>query len=239
MTRKNQYFHFKKFSIDHSDAEMKVGTDGVLLGAWLTVRNPIRVLDIGTGSGLIALMLAQRTGNQTNIDAVDMAEKDCGVAIRNVQDSPWQEKVKVYCSRIQDYQSSEKYDLIVSNPPFFINSYKPPAGRREHVRHTTELSFDDLIESVDRLLSDDGFFNVILPCAEAIHFRELALARKLYCSRISGFRPRKTKPLERTLMEFSRKESSATEEEILFLDESNDFSEQYKVLTRDFYLKFE
>jgi tRNA1Val (adenine37-N6)-methyltransferase len=237
MSRQSKHFHFKQFSVRHDAATMKVGTDGVLLGAWVDVQHANRILDIGTGSGLIALMLAQRSSPQTIIDAVEVEEADAALALENAQQSPWPEKIKIYHTRIQQFQTVLRYDLIVSNPPYFNNSQEPPDQRRIETRHTTLLSHHDLVQSVLRLLSPEGNFSVILPYAEGLLFKELAIDAGLHCSRQWSFRTRAQKPIERWLFNFSRRAMPPDNGEILLYNEHNDWSLEYRILGRDFYLK--
>jgi tRNA1Val (adenine37-N6)-methyltransferase len=236
MAKSDPYFRFKQFVIDHSRATMKVGTDGVLLGAWTKIHNAKTILDIGTGSGVIALMLAQRSGKDTLIDAVEIEREDADLANENVKNSPWSTKIKVFCHPVQEFNPGIRYDLIVSNPPFFSNSWAPPDQRRYQTRHTTSLSFSELIAASDRLLKEDGRLNVVLPVAESNHFIKTAESKGLYNSRRWSFRTRPGKPVERWLLEFSRIKITLDEGEILHYQSGNEWSEVYKTLTRDFYL---
>ncbi|MCW5909500.1 MAG: methyltransferase [Cyclobacteriaceae bacterium] len=234
--RDKSVFRFKQFNIRHSHATMKVGTDGVLLGAWAGIENTKRILDVGTGTGVIALMLAQRTSPDAHIDAIDISAEDCEVAQQNVAQSPWPEKIKVHHAALQEY-FSEPYDLIVSNPPYFINSYKPPTEKRIQARHTEQLSFADLLTAAGRLLTPSGSLQVVLPCTEGLQLIMLAERHALYCARKWSFRTRANKPIERLLLEFSRQKRTVNEGEILLYDTADEWSDQYRLLTRDFYLK--
>ena len=234
---KQRLFRFKKFTVDHSGATMKVGTDGVLLGAWLDIRDAHTILDIGTGSGVIALMMAQRTDVASQIDAVEIEKADAEQAIQNVNNSPWPEKVKVHCQPIQDFRPGLKYDLIVSNPPFFRDSFQPPDVRRRQARHGDTLCHADLIECVCRLLQETGTFNIILPPVEAQLFIDLAKENQLHLTRRCLFRTRAHKAPERWLMEFSRRSGTIYEDEVLLYSSGEHWSEGYRSLTQDFYLK--
>jgi tRNA1Val (adenine37-N6)-methyltransferase len=233
---KHRLFRFKNFNVDHSRSAMKVGTDGVLLGAWADVTDARQILDIGTGSGVIALMLAQRTADDVQIDAVEMEAEDAAQAIENISNSPWPGKIIVHHSSIQSFATSKKYDLIVSNPPFFINSFHPPDPRRIQVRHATSLSQKDLLNAVLSLLHETGKFNIILPAAEGETFVNLAGVTPLHVSRKTLFRGRASKPPERWLLEFTRQHSSVEENELVMYD-GDEWSVPYRRLTRDFYLK--
>ena len=235
--KSNSYFHFKQFSVRHDRCAMKVGTDAVLLGAWVNVTNARTILDIGTGSGVIALMLAQRTTQSTIIESVEIEKDAADQAAENFLQSPWPSKLKVEHLAIQDYISADRFDLIVTNPPYFNKSLAAPDKRRHDVRHTSMLPYEELLSSVARLLSPEGRFNVILPYAEGKLFSEVALRYQLYCSRRYSFRSRREKPVERTLMEFTRTMRSLDEGEILLYDTELEWSADYQELTRDFYLK--
>ncbi|HEY0654758.1 MAG TPA: methyltransferase [Chryseosolibacter sp.] len=230
-------FHFKQFTISHDQSSHKVGTDGVLLGAWVDISDAHRILDIGTGSGVIAIMLAQRTGAEAKIDAVELQEHDAVQAGLNVKKCPWSEKITVIHSAIQGFQPSHLYDLIVSNPPFFINSWLPPDESRSKARHAGDLSFPTLLQSAARLLSFEGKFAVVLPFTEANQFIELAKEFGLHLHRRMSFRSRQDKPVERLLIEFSRKPVDVKTEELVLYATDEEWTEEYRALTRDFYLK--
>jgi tRNA1Val (adenine37-N6)-methyltransferase len=237
MPKSGTHFHFKQFSICHARSSMKVGTDGVLLGAWARVGSSHRILDIGTGSGVIALMLAQRTEHDAMIDAVEIDSDDAAQATENVVTSPWPQKIIVHNKAVQEFIPPYKYDLIISNPPYFNNSQKPPAERRTQTRHTTTLSFEMLLKAVDILLSEHGKFNVILPYQEGLEFLHLASVANLYCTRKYSFRTRAEKPIERWLLEFSRENIIQELGEILLYNDNLTWSHDYSKLTSDFYLK--
>lgn len=235
--KKVRDFHFKKFSVSQEGSTHKVGTDGVLLGAWVDVLDTKTVLDIGTGSGVIALMLAQRTADDVMIDAVEMQAADAAEAKKNVSRSPWPGRITVHNIDIQSFSAFIRYDLIVSNPPYFINSWLPPGENRTKVRHTESLTFAELLDAVAKYLNPHGRFAVILPFQEAQQFIPLASARSLFCIRQCNFTTREHKPIERVLMEFSFIRSVVITEELLLYQEDDTWSEPYKNLTKDFYLK--
>jgi tRNA1Val (adenine37-N6)-methyltransferase len=234
--KSSAHFHFKKFRIAHDRSTHKVGTDGVLLGAWVAIENVNRILDIGTGTGVIALMVAQRTPPEVQIDAVEFEKEDAAQATENVLQSPWPGKIKVYHTAIQDFHPDKKYDLMVSNPPYFVNSSLPPEKKRSQARHTRELSFEDLLYSAHRLLAPSGRLAVILPFEEGLTFLELAKGRHLYCQRQCAFRSRSHKPIERWLFEFGDRERAFVNEELVLYDDGEAWSAQYRRITQDFYL---
>ena len=234
--KSGSHFHFKQFSIAHDRCTHKVGTDGVLLGAWVNVEKVNTILEIGTGSGVVAIMLAQRTAAETKIDAIEIEKDDAQQAMDNVQHSPWKEKVRIHLCAAQDFYPNKQYDLIVSNPPYFINSQHPPKQKRKQARHTESLSFAELLDTVIRLLKDDGKFAVILPFREGLQFITLAQEYKLYCNKQIAFKTRAHKPVERWLLEFSYQKVINQQNELLLYHHSNEWSEQYKNLTREFYI---
>ncbi|MBX2945261.1 MAG: methyltransferase [Cyclobacteriaceae bacterium] len=235
---KSDQFHFKQFSVTHKRSSMKVGTDGVLLGAWVNVTHVKSVLDIGTGSGVIALMIAQRSG-ASHIDAVELDMDAAEDARENFKQAPWAERLHLYHCPVQLFQTKKKYDLIVSNPPYFSNSYKPENENRMVARHTESLSFQDLLEAANKWLNPAGRLAVILPAAEGKLFKTWAQAAGMVCIREWTFQTRRNKPVERQLMEFARMHKTIEHGKILLYehDSGETWATDYINLTRDFYLK--
>jgi tRNA1Val (adenine37-N6)-methyltransferase len=231
------YFHFKKFSVRHDRSGMKVGTDGVLLGAWVNVHNTTHILDIGTGTGVIALMLAQRAAQSVTIDAVEIDALAHADAQENIAASPWHDRIHLHQIAVQQFNTAVTFDLIVTNPPFFQKSYKPPTAQREIARHTEQLTFDEILSITEKLLAPNGKLNLILPYTEGLQFIELALHKGLHCSRKWIFRTRENKPVERFLLEFGWEKKETEESEILLYSSGEEWSDGYKALTREFYLK--
>lgn len=218
---------------------MKVGTDGVLLGAWCDIQNSQNALDIGAGTGLIALMIAQRT-EQTIIHSVEIDEDAYEQCHFNFQQSPWFDRLTVFHQPIQEYwrSTNETYDLIVSNPPFFSGGTFSEKQQRTNVRHTVKLPHGDLLIAVRRLLSPKGKFCVILPFIEGLRFEELAKTYHLYCTKMMEIKPLANKPVERLLLQFERTEGSQQKEELIIQNEGrNNWTKDYIALTGDFYLK--
>lgn len=232
-------FRFKQFSIRQDRCPMKVGTDGVLLGAWAGVRPcDRRMLDIGTGMGLIALMLAQRAP-EAYITGVDI--DDVSQARENADASPWGGRVAFERCPVQEFAASETFDLIVSNPPFFVDSLTCPDEGRTAVRHAVHLPFDDLRDAVLRLLAPAGRFAVILPTPEAARFLAVCAGR-LALTRRTDVRTTPRRPAKRALMEFARADGGTEEPEtselVVGTGEHECYTPEYRALTRDFYLKF-
>jgi tRNA1Val (adenine37-N6)-methyltransferase len=236
--KKVKDFVFKQFKVSQDHSTHKVGTDGVLLGAWVNIRGSKRILDIGTGSGVIALMLAQRNKDAI-VDALEIQETDARQAETNFLGSPWPSRLKCIHKPVQQFVADLPYDLIVSNPPYFSNSFHPPTEKRVTVRHTTSLPFDDLLSNVTRLLSRSATCGFILPAAEANIFIDQAKAYQLFLVRKCDFRSRSFKAVERVLMELSFEEQPLMVESLVLYaeDTGEEWSDDYKRLTRDFYLR--
>ncbi len=230
-------FHFKKFSVSHNESAHKVGTDGVLLGAWANVHGAKHILDIGTGSGVIALMLAQRSDEDARIEAVEIQERGAREARMNVQRSPWPEKIKIHHISIQAFFPNQSFDLIVSNPPFFIDSLASPVEERTKARHSSTLTFSDIVTFAINHLVPTGRLAVVLPEAEGKEFEQLAADSGLHVQRKLVFRSRKHKPVERLLMEFTFAQRLPEITELVLYAENDNWTTEYRKLLSDFYLK--
>lgn len=231
-------FKFKQFTIHQDKCPMKVGTDGVLLGAWAAVEKDKRVLDIGTGSGVVAIMLGQRN-EQAIIHGVEVDADAYEQARQNMEKAPWSDRLKPIHSAIQDYarQYQGQYDHIVSNPPFFSGGTFSNNQDRNSVRHTIKLPHGDLLVAVRKLLAPGGKFSLILPLIEGLRFQELARTYKFYCNRITEVRPKADKNVERLLMEFGQVEKPLDKSTLIIQKEArNDWTEAYIALTGAFYL---
>lgn len=234
----NNYFNFKEFSVFQEKSAFKVGTDGVLLGAISDFKGRNRILDIGTGTGLIALMAAQRCDGL--ITAIEPDEESFAEASENVSGSKWSNRIKVINTDLQSYfPDEEKFDLIVSNPPYFSNSLKNPDSRKSASRHNDALTTKELLKGVARLLCKDGIFQLIMPYAEGNIFIAEAPQHGLYCNKILKIKPLPTSEIRRLILTFSR-EKIRVKESFLTIERGarHEFTEEYKSLTKDFYLKF-
>ena len=229
-------FAFKRFVVRQSGAAMKVGTDGVLVGAWASVSDGCRrILDIGTGTGLIALMAAQRSA-ESFVVGVEADVSSARQACENVAESEWSDRIEIVCSRIQDYTSDERFDLIVSTPPYYDGTLLCPDDSRTMARHTVSLSFGELMTAAERLLSADGRFAVIVPSESA---SSLIASGGMHLVRRCDVRTKPSKRPKRTLLEFSlRFSGSAVFEELAVCDDEGRYTDEYKALTADFYLNF-
>ncbi|MFO7371213.1 MAG: methyltransferase [Bacteroidales bacterium] len=233
----NPYFVFKQFTVFHDRCAMKVGTDGVLLGAWVNVAGVANMLDVGTGTGLIALMMAQRS--EGIIYGVELDESAFLQAGENVKRCPWTGRIKLFHNSFQQFarDSAGSYDLVVSNPPYFRNSLKPPAKSRSLARHDDHLSYESLLFYSSKVLSDRGRLAVILPADGFSKFELIARFHDLLPMRITHVRPQPGKDLSRCLAEFSRdNQKNCHYSEIAIRGEDHNYTKEYLDLTRDFYL---
>lgn len=232
----NPYFRFQKFTIHHDRCAMKVGTDGVLLGAWAVAQEGRSILDIGTGSGLIALMMAQRFP-EAQVMAVEVDEEAVLQATENVNQSPFADRVSVFHQDVRKFSVSALFDCVVCNPPFYTENVLPPTHERRIARNTSSLSFEDLVKSVSKLLTPEGLFNVILPSKSVSEFQALCLINGLYLIRKCDVRTKVSKPVKRTMLTFAfSKRYDVVSEELVLMSEDGSFSDDYQDLTCDFYL---
>lgn len=237
MSRKNS-FKLKQFSIIQEKSAMKVGVDGILLGAWADVTNCCRILDVGTGTGLIALMMAQRS--EALITAIELEENAVEEARHNAETSPWSERIDVWHTSFQNFvnSSTKKYDLIVSNPPYFKNSLKAGYEERTFARHNDSLPFDELVRGAAKLLSKKGKFSIIIPINSVEELLELGKKNHLYLCRKTKIKANKNKKCKRVMLEWCREEIISTEKVLILSNSDGIPSEEYKELTCEFYLKF-
>lgn len=218
---------------------MKIGTDGVLLGAWVSVKNhPFSILDIGAGTGIIALQLAQRS-NAEMIDAIEIDENAYEQCVDNFENSPWGDRLFCYHASLEEFveEIEEKYDIVISNPPFYSEDFKTPNESRDIARFSDALPFDELIESASQLLSDEGIFAVIIPKKEEKNFIKMASEVNLFPNRICRVRGTETSEEKRSLLEFSFEKTSPKIENLTIENSRHNYTEEYKNLVQDFYLK--
>lgn len=235
-------FQFKQFSIEQDRCAMKVGTDGVLLGAWATLtNNPYSILDIGSGTGLLALMLAQRS-NAEQIDAIEIDENAYEQCVENFENSSWGDRLFCYHASFQEFveemHDEEQYDLIISNPPFYTSSYKSENEQRDLARFEDALPFEHLLQGSSLLLSEKGVFCVIIPFAEEENFISFAKQVDLYPFKISRIKGTPTSETKRSLIAFSKAKNNNPATDILVIETSrHEYTQEYINLTREFYLK--
>ena len=231
-------FRFKQFQITQNRAAAKVGTDAVLLGAWTPIINePKKILDIGAGTGVISLMMAQRTQN-AEITAVEIDLEAFEEAKLNFEASPWGNRLNCLKSDIKTVFFSSYFDLIVSNPPFYTEKTFAPNNRRNVARNTSNLNFSDLIEKVNSLLSPEGIFSVIIPFKEEKTLCELAEKNNLFPIKKTHVRGNENAPIKRSLITFGREQKKSTPDELIIEVERHIYTQEYINLTKHFYLKF-
>lgn len=232
-------FQCKKFYVAHDQCAMKVGTDGLLLGAFAPLPPPHSdILDIGAGSGLISLMLAQRTDSANAIDAVELDAAAAEQAAANVANSPWPDAVRLIKGDILTYSSSKRYRLIVSNPPFFQQSLLSADARRAQARHTDSLPFPALLNKAADLLAQQGVFTLILPLSGAQHLLQLALAQGWFLLQRCDVHSRADKPVQRVLLSLGNVAQPTQYSSLIIQQADGSYTADYKALLRDFYLKF-
>ena len=232
-------FKFKQFSVNQEQCAMKIGTDGVLIGAWTPIRNNLfSILDIGAGTGVISLMLAQRSHAEL-IDAVEIDDKAYEQCTENFENSLWNDRVFCYHASLEEFteEIDDKYDLIVTNPPFYSDDYKSENVKRDIARFQDALPFEHLLESVSKLLSEAGMFSVIIPFKEEVIFIDLATKFKLYTNRITRVKGNISSEIKRSLIEFSFTNKNIHKDELIIETKRHQYTQEYINLTKDFYLK--
>ena len=219
---------------------MKIGTDGVLLGAWAPIENnPFSILDIGTGTGILALMLSQRS-NAQQIDALEIDEDAYEQAVDNFENSFWSDRLFCFHAGLDEFveEPEDEYDLIVSNPPFYTEDYKTENEQRDLARFADAMPFEDLVEAADLLLSENGVLAVIIPFKEEDNFIALAKEYELYPIKITRVKGTPTTEIKRSLLAFSRNENTPLLTDELIIETARHiYTPEYIELTKDFYLK--
>ena len=233
-------FRFKQFYVRHDRCAMKVGTDAVLLGCWCPIgENTQTILDIGTGSGVIAMIAAQRCP-QAHIDAIDIDSQALTQAQDNFLHSPWPERIHGFAASMQEWSESHtaKYDLIVSNPPYFVDSLKNPDMARQTARHTDTLSYEELIGGAARMLREQGLLALILPAEAEETVLRHAREQGLYPTRLTRVHSKPGRGVKRVLIALTKTASAeACAEETFYIESAHSpRSEEYAEMTRDFYL---
>lgn len=232
-------FKFKQFTIEQNRCAMKIGTDGVLLGAWVSIdNNPYSILDIGAGTGIIAMQLAQRSDAEI-IDALEIDDNAYEQCVDNFENSPWGDRLFCYHASLGEFieEIDDKYDIIISNPPFYSESYKTSDEARDIARFNDSLPFKELIDSTSLLLSEEGIFAVIIPRKEEENFIAMASEVKLFPKRICRVRGNETSEEKRSLIEFSFENKSPKVENLTIETSRHEYTEEYISLVKDFYLK--
>lgn len=235
---KNSIFQFKQFQVDQSKSAMKIGTDGVLLGAWATIENrPKAILDIGTGTGLVALMLAQRS-SVSKIIGVEIEKEAALEARSNFKNSPWSERLNLFHTDILRYTKSceETFSLIVCNPPFFMTPYRVSQNARSTARDNCHLRYQDLFSCVDQLLNPTGNFVMVCPFEYRDELIALGLHHKLYMVQELYIKGNKRSPFKRILMRFGYAKSPLLSGELILEKSRHQRTPEHQSLVQDFYL---
>lgn len=231
-------FRFKQFTVQQERSAMKVGTDGVLLGSWTPVSDAMySVLDIGAGTGLVSLMLAQRCAAE-QIDAIEIDEDAYEQTVDNFENSPWNDRLFCYHAGLDEFvdEIEDEYDLIVCNPPYFKPNDLIEDESRKMARYYDSLPFDELIEAVACLLSENGIFSVIIPYQEEENFITIAREFELFPFKITRVKGNGTSPIKRSLMAFCREEKPIEEEVLVLEIERHHYTPEFIQLVKDFYL---
>lgn len=232
-------FQCKKFYVAHDQCAMKVGTDGLLLGAFAPLPAPgSTMLDIGAGSGLVSLMLAQRSQGLSPIDAIELDPAAACQAAANVAASPWPQAVQLIKGDILTYQPGKRYRLIVSNPPFFQQSLLSKDARRSQARHTSSLPLPKLLQKAAELLDEKGVFGLVLPLSEGEMLLQQALHAGWYLAQRCDVKSKADKPVQRLLLTLRRTPCQALLSQLIIHQADGNYSEDYRALLQDFYLKF-
>lgn len=232
-------FRFKQFEVKQDKAAMKVGTDGVLLGAWVDVpETAYSILDVGSGTGVIALMLAQRSFAEV-IDAVELNPASYEQTVENFELSDWGDRLFCYHASFQEFENEieETYDILISNPPFYTDTFKEESSERTMARHTETLNYEDLLRGSSKLVSDSGLCAFVIPYKEEDYFIEKARIYGLYPNRICRVKGTLESPIKRSLLQFSKKENAPEISELIIEISRHVYTDAYKNLVKDFYLK--
>ena len=233
-------FQFKQFTVQQDRCAMKIGTDSVLLGAWTPIENkPFSILDIGAGTGILSLMLAQRSAAE-QIDSLEIDEDAYEQCVENFENSPWSDRLFCFHAGLDEFieEPEEEYDIIISNPPFYSEDFKSDNSQRDLARFQDALPFEDLVEAADLLLSENGIFAVIIPFKEEERFIDLCAEVELFPVKVTRIKGSHTTPIVRSLLAFKRYELSVLEADELVIEiNRHEYTDDYINLTKDFYLK--
>ncbi|MBN8643062.1 MAG: methyltransferase [Flavobacteriales bacterium] len=233
-------FQFKQFSIHQDRCAMKIGTDAVLLGAWCPIDNkPFSILDIGAGTGILSLMLAQRTSAE-QIDAIEIDEDAYEQCVENFEASPWSDRLFCFHAGLDEFvdEPEDEYDIIISNPPFYSENYKTDNDSRDLARFQDALPFEELVDAASLLLSENGIFAVIIPFKEEERFIDLCAEAELFPVKVTRVKGSHTTPIVRSLLAFKRYELSVLEADELVIEiNRHEYTDDYINLTKEFYLK--
>lgn len=239
MTKMKKPFKFKQFTINQDRCAMKIGTDGVLLGAWTSIEhNPFSVLDVGAGTGILSLMIAQRS-NAQNIEAIEIDDDAFEQCSENFEASPWNDRLFCYHASLLEFveEVEDRFDLIICNPPFYSEDYKTNNEARDLARFNDAMPFEHLVFAAMQLLSENGLFSIVIPFKEKENFIDLASRVGLHPKRILHVRGNSSSAVKRSLLEFSFYEATPVTSELIIETARHQYTEDYINLTKNFYLK--
>ncbi|WP_204344932.1 tRNA1(Val) (adenine(37)-N6)-methyltransferase [Psychroserpens algicola] len=235
----NKPFQFKQFTVNQDQCAMKIGTDGVLLGAWTSVeQHPFSILDIGAGTGVLSLMLAQRSHAEV-IEALEIDDSAYEQCVDNFEQSPWNDRLFCYHASLEEFaeEIEDQYDVIICNPPFYSETFKTKSKQRDLARFQDAMPFEHLIESVAVLLSESGLFSVVIPFSEEQQFIAMASNAGLFPKRITRVKGSPASELKRSLIEFTYSKTEVETSELIIETERHHYTKDYIELTKDFYMK--
>lgn len=235
----NKPFQFKQFSVNQDQCAMKIGTDGVLLGTWTSIENnPFSVLDIGAGTGILSLIVSQRSHAEV-IEAIEIDDQAYEQCVDNFEQSPWNDRLFCYHASLEEFaeEIDDTYDLIICNPPFYSETYKTENSQRDLARFQDAMPFEHLLESVVSLLSENGLFSVVIPFSEEQNFIVLASRVALFPKRITRVKGNPSSDIKRSLIEFSFSKIDVLTSELIIENSRHNYTEDYINLTKGFYLK--
>ncbi|QSE99131.1 tRNA1(Val) (adenine(37)-N6)-methyltransferase [Fulvivirga lutea] len=236
MKKDKGIFQFKQFSVSHKNSTMRVGTDAVVLGSWVDVTDQSNILEVGTGCGIIALMIAQRNAKAT-IDAIDIDDGSVEEALSNFKNSVWSDRLTAKKCSFQHFEPAKKYDHIVSNPPFFGSGTKSPISKRHNARHTNTLTFEELVKRSKELLSAKGNLSIIIPHEALTEMCKIIDEQHLAIQKQLNFKAKEATKIERVLLTIGRDITTLEENTMYQYNTDGTWSEEYKNLTKDYYLK--
>jgi Predicted O-methyltransferase len=233
----NDYFQFKQFRIQQHACAMKVSTDACIQGAWTPIAGHVkRILDIGTGTGLLSLMLAQRSTSDVMIDAVELDEAAAAQAAVNAGSSHWSSRITVAQGDVTTLPLQQQYDMIICNPPFFNNSLQGEDAQRNMARHTNTLGYAELLQSLDRALKAEGYASILLPVAEYEVWKQLLTAKGWYITKELWVQPNEAKPANRVVSVCSRQQREVVKEQLCIYNADRTYTSEFAALLADYYL---
>lgn len=231
----NTYFQFKKFTIHQSNTPMKVGTDGVLLGAWTDISKRDKILDVGTGTGLLSLILAQRNP-KAFITAVEIDRDSYIQAKENIEQSIFKQRIELFHTSFQDYNATDKYDLVICNPPFFKPTYLSGDEKRDVARQRINFEITDFFEFTFNITNEEGEVVVVYPFEQLEYITKTAAAKKFFIKRQCLVKGNHNKPFKRVLLQFSKQEEKVELSELCIENERHQYTDEFTELVKGFYL---